>query len=78
MSRTPQQRDQVFAIVRFDDSAGEHAFTVKEIVWELAEAEAEVARLNAENTSKGCRYSWQATRLYPRGNSAGSRSRSKD
>jgi hypothetical protein len=44
---------------------------VKEVVRDLATAEAEVARLNALNGDKGCRYTWQATRLYPAGSAAG-------
>lgn len=72
MSATNRPREQVYAVVRDDgEAAGELRFTVKEIVWTLAEAEAEVTRLNAENGAKACRYSWQATRLYPPGTSAG-------
>ena len=60
-------KTQVFAIVRIDEEysavALENRITVKEIVWSLEEAEAEVARLNELNGSKGCRYFWQTTRL---------------
>jgi hypothetical protein len=60
-------KTQVFAIVRIDEGysavALENRITVKEIVWSLEEAEAEVARLNELNGSKGCRYFWQTTRL---------------
>jgi hypothetical protein len=65
---------QVFAILRFDADAPELELqvTVKEIVSTLELAEAEVARLNALNGSKGCRYVWRATRLFPPGAAAGS------
>ena len=56
----------MYAVVRIDDystGALEDNITVKEIVWSLEEAEAEVARLNELNDSKGCRYFWQSTRL---------------
>ena len=72
MSRTFRPREQVFAILRFDSEiAAEHGVTVKEVVRDLAMAEAEVARLNALKAGKGCRYEWQATRLYPVGSAAG-------
>lgn len=60
-----RKRRQVFAIVRLDTyEDGEcRLFTVKEIVETLAEAEAEVARLNQLNRDKGAVYSYQATRL---------------
>ena len=71
-SSDSRMRDAVFAVVREEpDAPPEARFTVKEIVWTQAEAEAEVARLTALNGSKGCRYTWQATRLYPPGASAG-------
>ena len=60
-SKTP-----VYAVIRIDNysaAALEDNITVKEIVWSLEEAEAEVARLNELNDSKGCRYFWQLTRL---------------
>ena len=60
-------RQQVFAILRFEnDASGEHSVTVKEILWDLETADAEVRRLNSLNADKGCRYVWQATRLKPR------------
>jgi hypothetical protein len=64
---------QVYAVIRFDpDMASlEQQVTVKEIVTSLAVAEAEVARLNGLNADKGCRYVWQATRLFAPGVSAG-------
>ena len=49
----------------------EHQVTVKEVVWSLELAEAEVARLNKLNADKRCRYVWQATRLFEPGSSAG-------
>jgi hypothetical protein len=65
-------RDQVFAVVREDvDAPPEARFTVKEVVRTQAEAEAEVARLTALNRTRGCHYTWQATRLFARGTSAG-------
>jgi hypothetical protein len=71
MSRSGPRHDQVFAVLRLDsDLTGEHAITLKEVVWELATAEAEVARLNTLNGDKGVRYFWQATRLYPKGQAA--------
>jgi hypothetical protein len=56
----------VYAVVRIDDYPSEtleNCITIKEIVWSLEEAEAEVARLNELNRSKRCRYFWQYTRL---------------
>ncbi len=62
----------MFAVVRDDpDAPPEARFAVKEVVWTQGEAEAEVARLSALNGHLGCRYTWQATRLYPPGTSAG-------
>ena len=52
-------------------SSLEHQVTVKEVLWSLELAEAEVARLNQLNADKGCRYVWQATRLFEPGTSAG-------
>ena len=65
---------QVFAVLRFESDAPalELQVTVKEIVSTRELAEAEVARLNALNGSKGCHYIWQATRLFPPGAAAGS------
>lgn len=65
MARTNQH---VYAIVRideFDDSSVtlEDMITVKEVVWSIEKAEAEVSRLNELNESKRCRYFWQTTRL---------------
>ena len=73
MSRTYKERIQVFAVVRFDADATdpEMQVTVKELVHELDSAVAEVERLNRLNAQKGCRYFWQATRLFPPGTAAG-------
>jgi hypothetical protein len=69
MSRTDRPTQQLFAIVRFDSESPtpEAGFTVKEIVRSLEVAETEVARLNRLNSSKGCRYFWQATRMVDAG-----------
>ena len=61
-----KRNTQVYAVVRIDNYPTdelENNITIKEIVWSLEEAEAEVARLNELNASKGCRYFWQSTRL---------------
>jgi hypothetical protein len=75
MSRTHRERDEVFALLRWDgfhgpDAPPEVAVTVKEVVRSLETAEAEVARLNAQ-AADGVRYWWQPTRLFPAGWSAG-------
>ena len=62
-----RRNKQIFAVVRVDgcvDPCREpgNTITVKEVVATLAEAEAEVARLNQLNAYKGCVYVWQATR----------------
>ncbi len=77
MSHTHKERDEVYAILRWDgfhsaDAPPEVLVTVKEIVRSRKLAEAEVARLNALNEGKGCRYWWEQTRLFPEGRSAGS------
>ena len=58
-------KTQVYAIVRLDDSmiSLEDGISVKEVVWSLEEAEAEVARLNQLNGSKGSKYFFRTTRL---------------
>jgi hypothetical protein len=55
----------VFAIIRWDPdmAAVEHQVTVTKIVQTEQIAEAEVQRLNALNSAKGCRYFAQLTRL---------------
>ena len=74
LGRDRVQPTQVFAVLRLDADAPtlELQVTVKEIVATRELAEAEVARLNALNGSKECRYVWQATRLFPPGAAAGS------
>ena len=62
------QRRQAFAILRDDEFQGstvpiENRVTVKCVVWTLADAQQQVERLNHLNSSKGCRYFWQATRV---------------
>jgi hypothetical protein len=47
--------------------AGEHEITVKAVVRSISQARSEVARLNALNSDKGCRYFWQMSRLLPEG-----------
>jgi hypothetical protein len=49
--------------------------TVKEVVASAEEAHREVARLNTLNAGKGCRYFWQATRVFLDGGSHGSKGR---
>ena len=73
MGRTHEARDHVWAVVRLDpiQTEPEHQFTVKEVVWSAALAEAEAERLNRLNADKDCRYFVQATRLFPAGHSAG-------
>lgn len=74
MSKDRPFLTQVYAVLRFDPEMPslEHQVTVKEVLSSQELAEAEVARLNALNAAKGCRYSWQATRLFAPGTSAGS------
>ena len=73
VSRTHKEREQFWAVVRFDEGVGDptHAFTVKEIVRDQELAESEAARLNAVNADKGCRYWATPTRLFPEGSAAG-------
>ena len=64
---------QVYAVIRVDADGErvEDQVTVKEIVSSLELAEAEVAHLTEINAANGCRYFWQATRLFAPGTSAG-------
>lgn len=76
MSRRHKERDEVYAVLRWDgfhgvDSEPEVLVTVKEIVRSQELAEAEVTRLNALNEGKGVYYWWESTRLFPEGRSAG-------
>jgi hypothetical protein len=66
MSRRHKQREEVFAIVRWDGfhspgASPEVFVTVKEIVRSQDLAEAEVARLNALCEGSDIRYWWQPT-----------------
>lgn len=63
MSRKHKEREEVYAILRWDgfhgaETALEERITLKEVVRNQALAEAEVARLNALNEGKGVRYWW--------------------
>jgi hypothetical protein len=59
-----KRKTPVYAVIRVDDySSLENSITIKEIVWSLEEAKAEVKRLNELNRFKGCKYFWQSTRL---------------
>ena len=49
-----------------------YSVTLKEIVTSVELAKNEVKRLNEINSDKGCRYFWQASRLFPDGKSFGS------
>jgi hypothetical protein len=76
MSNRHSDREQVFAIIRWDGFQGagarpETLVTVKEIVRSQELAEAEVARLNALQEDANVHYWWQTTRLFPVGRSAG-------
>ena len=76
MTNRYKEREQVYAIIRWDGFQGRSArpealVTVKEIVRTLELAEAEVARLNALHKGKDVHYWCQVTRLFPPGNSAG-------
>lgn len=70
---TYKPREAVYAVIRYDFGTGDPVLrvTAKEILWTRELAEAEVERLNHLNAEKGCRYFWQATRLYPPGTAAG-------
>lgn len=70
MSRSHKQRDEVYAILRFDgflspNTCIEYLVTVKEVLFDQKIAEAEVVRLNALNEGMGCLYWCQVTRLFP-------------
>lgn len=56
-------------------TAGPSNVSVKEVVTTAEEARREVMRLNALNTSKGCKYFWQATHIFLDGGSHGSAGR---
>jgi hypothetical protein len=76
MSRRHKEREEVFAVLRWDGFHGSETspdvlVTVKEVVRSQELAEAEVSRLNSLNEEKGVRYWWQMTRLFPEVRSAG-------
>lgn len=56
-------------------TAGPANVKVKQIVMTAQEARDEVIRLSRLNASKGCKYYWQSTHLFPNGGSHGSSSR---
>lgn len=63
---------QVYAVVRVDQSyPGDDAITIKEVLPTIEQAVHEVDRLNRENSNKGARYFWQATRYFPDGREVG-------
>ena len=61
----------VYAIIRYDADfrTPESRVSVKEVLPTLAEAKAEVERLNAV-APQATTYFWQTTRFYPRGRNA--------
>lgn len=65
MSHKHKEREEVFAVLRFDAfheaASPDVCITVKEIVRSRELADAEVARLNAINGQKSVRYWWQHT-----------------
>ena len=77
MSDKFKNQRNVYAVIRVDEFKDvpnvpdEHRITVKEIVYDLEFAKAEVERLNHLNADKSCKYFWQTTRLLPEGTSAG-------
>jgi hypothetical protein len=76
MSHKHKERDEVYAVLRFDaflssaEIRPEVSVTVKEILRSRELAEAEVERLNRVKGEKDVRYWWQQTRLFPEGGSA--------
>ena len=69
-----KQAVQVYAVIRFDEFNSqariEERITVTNVVSSIDTAEAEVARLNSLNSSKGVTYFWQMTRLRADGQTA--------
>jgi hypothetical protein len=63
------ERKQVFAVLRIDHYASDalEAVSVQSVLPTLAEAESEVARLNALATANNSTYFWRATRFFPHG-----------
>ena len=73
MSKRHKPRESIFVVVRHDAFQPEpqHAFTVKEALWDPQAAAAEVDRLNALASGREVQYFAQETRLYPPGTAAG-------
>jgi len=59
-------------------AAGPGNVSVKEIVFDVREAQNEVIRLNNMNQDKNCRYYWQSTHVFVNGGSHGSNPDPKD
>jgi hypothetical protein len=64
----------VYAVVRvpavlvvYDDEGFEHQVNVVSVWPKMEDASSEVDRLNELNGSKGERYAWQSTHLFPSG-----------
>ncbi|WP_420629443.1 hypothetical protein [Candidatus Leptofilum sp.] len=75
MSDKFKNQRTVYAVIRIDEYENvpdERRILVKEILYDIELAKAEVKRLNLLNSDKACNYFWQSTRLYPEGTSAGS------
>ncbi len=71
MSATTPVLDHAYAIVRVDlfqddDVPWTTRVTVKKVLWDQKVAEEEVRRLNDVNSTKGCVYFWQTTRVEKR------------
>lgn len=58
-------------------SAGPSNIKVREIVMSVDEARCEVHRLNALKGDKNCAYYWQATHIFLKGGSHGSKGRAE-
>jgi hypothetical protein len=65
MSHKHKEREEVFAVLRWDafqePASLEVCLTVKEIVKSRERAEAEVTRLNSINGERDVKYWWQVT-----------------
>jgi hypothetical protein len=76
MSRSHKPRDDAYAVVRVEldsDLDWSDRITVKEVVSSEELAQREVQRLNQLNAGKGCLYFATHTRVFPLGQSAGSK-----
>jgi len=63
--------EQAYAVLRYDEFQDssipiENRMTVTRVLFDEANARAEVQRLNALNGEKGCRYFMQATKVIER------------